>query len=300
MESKTLETKTTDASSNPSMTQTLTETTTQVPKAASAGHAPIQPALLKAKANMYHSRLVDQVGKYVTSQMLPEIKRVSIKFVKKKGSGMSAAQVAGQLLEEVPLWREILVPGDENKTVLDEHVEQAEQLVPNLGSLLEQTLQYRTMLLSTTADNKVSIEMDVPSTKEFLFKVFAAVADEFKDEETTAWWSATQRSEVRQTVTEAVKSVTDSYLPYMTRPEGGMDEDIMPFTAAPVAQLPAADSVTETEETVTDAAPGEHAGQKTITVTTKALQTPNPVVRDSETLDGEEAEEKFDEEADEF
>jgi len=130
--------------------------------------------------------------------------------------------------------------------------------------------------------------------------VFAAVADEFKDEETTAWWSATQRSEVRQTVTEAVKSVTDSYLPYMTRPEGGMDEDIMPFTAAPVAQLPAADSVTETEETVTDAAPGEHAGQKTITVTTKALQTPNPVVRDSETLDGEEAEEKFDEEADEF
>lgn len=259
---------------------------------------------LQAKANMYHSRLVDQVGKYVTGHMLPEIKRVSVKFTKKKGKGMSAAQVAGQLLEEVPLWREILVPGDENKTVLDEHVEEAEQLVPNLASLLEQTLQYRTMLLSTTADNKVNVEIDVPSTKEFLFKVFAAVADEFKDEETTAWWSATQRSEVRQTVMETVKSVTDSYLPYITRPEGGAEE-YLPLdptvgpavaAAAEVAAVAAEAAAVPTAE----AAPGEPAGQKTITVTTKALHTPNPALPDSEKLEGEEDDDNFDEEADDF
>ena len=252
---------------------------------------------------MYHTRLVDQVGKYVMSQMLPEIKRVSVRFVKKKGKGMSAAQVAGQLLEEVPLWREIIVPGDENKTVLDEHVEAAEHMVPNLSSLLEQTLQYRTMLLSTTADNRVSVEMDVPSTKEFLFKVFAAVADEFKDEETTAWWSATQRSDVRQAVTEAIKSVTDSYLPYISHNAvPGLDEDLTAALTEPgqTAEVePPKEEVSQTE-TVTEAAPGEQAGQKTITVTTKALKTPNPTLPDSEHVDGDDMDDKFDEDADDF
>ena len=252
---------------------------------------------------MYHTRLVDQVGKYITSQMLPEIKRVSIKFVKKKGKGMSAAEVAGQLLEEVPLWREIIVPGDENKTVLDEHVEAAEHMVPNLANLLEQTLQYRTMLLSTTADNKVSVEMDVPSNKEFLFKVFAAVADEFKDGETTAWWSATQRSDVRQIVTEAVKSVTDSYLPYMSN-VAALEEDLTqaidtPMSTALVTPSEPVEEVTESQ-TVTEAAPGEHAGQKTITVTTKALKTPNPTLPDSEHLEGDDTDDKFDDDADDF
>lgn len=253
---------------------------------------------------MYHTRLVDQVGKYITSQMLPEIKRVSVKFVKKKGKGMSAAEVAGQLLEEVPLWREIIVPGDENKTVLDEHVEAAEHMVPNLASLLEQTLQYRTMLLSTTADNKVSVEMDVPSNKEFLFKVFAAVADEFKDEETTAWWSATQRSDVRQTVTEAVKSVTDSYLPYMSN-VAALEEDLSQAMDTPMQAAPVVTPVEPVEEVtqtaVTEAAPGEHAGQKTITVTTKALKTPNPTLPDSEHLEGnDDIDDKFDDDADDF
>lgn len=177
--------------------------------------APVQPALLKAKSSMFLSHLVDHLTKFCTSVFLPGIKALGTKYAGKH-KGTKLGSVLQDLLKEVPQYRQLLVPEDEGKTLLDEHVDSVIKRIPDLESLIQHTLQFRSLLISTDQSNAVDINLTIPATREFLDKVFTGVAEEFEDDPEGSWLNA-RPQEVRSIVAASIKQTIDSYLPYVKK-----------------------------------------------------------------------------------
>lgn len=176
---------------------------------------PIQPALLKAKASMFLNHLVDRLTKFISSSLLPEIKQLANKYTKKHKNA-DFKEVLTTLLQEVPLYRDMQVPDDESQTVLDEYVTKAFARIPDLDSMVEHTLQFRSMLISADQGNTVNINLNIPSTRDFLYTTLVNVAEEFADDPEGSWLQAKQQ-EVRVTISSAVRQTIDSYLPYIRK-----------------------------------------------------------------------------------
>jgi hypothetical protein len=174
--------------------------------------APVIPALLKAKSSMFLSHIVDHLTKYCTSVLLPGIKTLGTKY-SGKHKGAKLGDVLQDLLKEVPQYRNLLLPEDEGKTLLDEHVDSLLKRVPDLESLIQHTLQFRSLLISSDQGNAVDINLTIPATREFLDKVFVNVAEEFEDDPEGSWLHA-RPQEVRSIVAASIKQTIDSYLPY--------------------------------------------------------------------------------------
>ena len=140
--------------------------------------------------------------------------------------------------------RQLLVPEDEGKTLLDEHVDSVLKRVPDLESLIQHTLQFRSLLISTDQSNAVDINLTVPATREFMDKVFTGVAEEFEDDPEGSWLNA-RPQEVRSIVAASIKQTIDSYLPYVKKQldaiaainstDAGVVEDVIdPFATSPI------------------------------------------------------------------
>ena len=175
----------------------------------------IQPALLKAKSSMFLSHLVDHLTKFCVAVLLPGIKTLGVKY-SGKHKGTKLGDVLQDLLREVPQYRHLLLPEDEGTTLLDEHMENLLKRVPDLESLIQHTLQFRSLLISTDQSNAVDINLTIPSTREFLDKVFVGVAEEFTDDPEGTWLNA-RPQEVRSIVAASIKQTIDSYLPYVKK-----------------------------------------------------------------------------------
>lgn len=164
---------------------------------------------------MYLQHLSERLGKYLLTTFLPTLKGLAQKYVKRSGKGKEdEVEVVAQLLKEVPRYRDIMMPNDEGVTVLDQHVKEATTRIPNLDSLIEHTLQYRSMLISADQGNTVAINLNVPATRDFLHRVLVDVAEELAEDPVGTWLQA-RPQELRQTVLGAVKNSVDGYLPYI-------------------------------------------------------------------------------------
>lgn len=259
--------------------------------------APVQPALLKAKSSMFLSHLVDHLTKFCVSVFLPGIKALGTKYAgKHKGSKLG--EVMRDLLKEVPQYRQLLVPEDEGQTLLDEHVESVLKRVPDLESLIQHTLQFRSLLISTDQSNSVDINLTIPATREFLDKVFVGVAEEFEDDPEGSWLHA-RPQEVRSIVAASIKQTVDSYLPYVKKQldaiaaingtDGGIVEDVIEEKEHEEAE--GSDPDEKEKETK----------KKTIKVSRQALKRKNPSPPASDKDSGSDAEsDKFKSDDDDF
>ena len=194
---------------------------------------------------MYLQHLVERLGKYVLATFLPNLKTLAQKYVKRAGGKQDVATVLAQLLREVAQYRDIMLPGDEGVAVIDQHVRDAAGRIPDLDSLIEHTLQFRSMLISADQGNTVNINLNVPSTREFLHRVLVDVAEELLEDPTDTWLEA-RPQELRLTVLDAVKNAVDSYLPYIRKqldamsqvtgalPLAGAGDDLSPAGEGPV------------------------------------------------------------------
>ena len=162
---------------------------------------------------MFLTHLVDRLTKYCTSTLLPGIKTLGTKY-SGKHNGAKLGDVLQDLLKEVPQYRNLLLPEDEGKTLLDEHLDSLLKKIPDLESLIQHTLQFRSLLISSDQSNStVDIDLTIPATREFLDKVFVNVAEEFEDDPEGSWLHA-RPQEVRSIVAASIKQTIDSYLPY--------------------------------------------------------------------------------------
>ena len=164
---------------------------------------------------MFLSHLVDHLTKFCVAVLLPGIKTLGVKY-SGKHKGTKLGDVLQDLLKEVPQYRHLLLPEDEGTTLLDEHMENLLKRVPDLESLIQHTLQFRSLLISTDQSNAVDINLTIPSTREFLDKVFVGVAEEFTDDPEGTWLNA-RPQEVRSIVAASIKQTIDSYLPYVKK-----------------------------------------------------------------------------------
>ena len=230
---------------------------------------------------MYLSHLVERLGKYLTATFLPGIKGLATKYVKRKGGKGGEDQlleVLVQLLKEVPLYRNLVLPDDEGTTVLDQHVRDATARIPELDSLIQQTLQYRSMLISSDQGNAVSIDLSVPSTRDFIYRVLMDLADELSDSPLDAWLHA-RPSEIKVVAQQAVRGTVDSYLPYIRRQiaaaGGGADGP------DPAGDAIAGDADGGSEDGEEKEGGGD-AQQMTIKVSKGALRKANPEIGESD------------------
>ena len=249
--------------------------------------APVIPALLKAKSSMFLSHLVDHLTKFCTSVFLPGIKSLGTKYAG-KNKGARLGEVLQDLLKEVPQYRNLLVPEDEGTTLLDEHVGSLLKRVPDLESLIQHTLQFRSLLISSDQSNAVDINLTIPATREFLDKVFVSVAEEFEDDPEGSWLNA-RPQEVRSIVAASIKQTVDSYLPYVKKQldaiaaiNGGGEADVVEDVI----------EEKEHEEEEAESDPEEKQKEKkrkTIKISRQAMKKKNPSPPASEAGSGSDA-----------
>ena len=249
---------------------------------------PIQPAILKTKSTMYLGHLVERLGKYVTSSFLPTIKSLAQRYVgrkRKRGSEEEVVDVLVQLLKEVPMYRDLALPDDEGTTILDKHVRDATARIPELDSLIQQTLQFRSMLISADQGNAVNIDLSVPSTRDFVYRVLVDVADELSDDPLDAWLHA-RPQEIRAIAQQAVRGAVDSYLPYIRKQ---LDAAGVPDIGNVPVEPSGEDKIGDYNEVEDADEDGKgDAQQMTIKVSKGALRRANPKVADSDEEHGEE------------
>jgi hypothetical protein len=235
---------------------------------------------VQAKASMFLNHLVDRLTKFIGSTLLPDIKQLATTYTKKHKSA-DYKEVLTSLLQEVPMYREILLPNDESQTVLDEYVKKAFARIPDLDSMVEHTLQFRSMLISADQGNTVNINLNIPSTRDFLYTTLVNVAEEFVDDPEGSWLTAKQQ-EVRSTIASAVRQTIDSYLPYIRK----QLESSLPETQDDSA---AQDEAEEDGEEEGDNAEAGAEQSRVIKVDkTAAKKQPNPEIKsdDDEFKDG--------------
>ncbi len=260
----------------------------QSPKAKSrtvpALSAPVIPALLKAKAGMFLSHIVDHLTKYCTSVLLPGIKTLGTKY-SGKHKGAKLGDVLQDLLKEVPQYRYLLLPeaADESKTLLDEHMDSLLKRIPDLESLIQHTLQFRSLLISSDKSNAVDINLTIPATREFLDKVFVNVAEEFEDDPEGSWLQA-RPQEVRSVVAASIKQTIDMYLPYVKKQLdaiaaiNGGDAEVVKEVIEEKEHEEEAESDPEEKQ--------KDKKRKTITISRQALKRKNPTPPASEAGSG--------------
>ena len=219
----------------------------------------------------YLGHLTERLGKYLLTTFLPTLKGLAQKYAKRSKKGEDVTAVVTQLLREVPQYRDIMMPDDEGVTVLDQHVKEATARIPNLESLIEHTLQFRSMLISADQGNTVDINLNVPATRDFLHRVLVDVAEELAEDPAGTWLQA-RPQELRQTVLGAVKNSVDGYLPYIRKQlDAGVEVTAPENELAPAGEpLPGAE-----ESPVADEGKGE-AQQMTIKVSKGAAAKTNP------------------------
>ena len=234
----------------------------------------IQPALLKAKASMFLSHLIDHLTKYCTTAFLPGIKALGTRY-SGKHKGSKLGDVLEDLLKEVPQYRNLLVPEDEGNTILDEHVDNLLRRVPDLESLIQHTLQFRSLLISSDQSSAVDINLTIPATREFVDKVLAGVAEEFVDDVEGSWLHA-RPQEVRSIVAASIKQTIDSYLPYVKKQLDAIAAINGEAADAEVVE----DVIEEKEHEETDDPDPEESEKKdkkkTIRISRQAMKRKNP------------------------
>lgn len=239
---------------------------------------------------MFLSHLVDHLTKFCVAVLLPGIKTLGVKY-SGKHKGTKLGDVLQDLLKEVPQYRHLLLPEDEGTTLLDEHMENLLKRVPDLESLIQHTLQFRSLLISTDQSNAVDINLTIPSTREFLDKVFVGVAEEFTDDPEGTWLNA-RPQEVRSIVAASIKQTIDSYLPYVKK----QLDAIAAINGTGDAVVEDVIEEKEHEEEASDHEEDKQASKrKTIKISRQAMKRKNrsPPASDKDSGSGSEGSDKF-------